>query len=140
MRTPEKVTEQLIAEAPDAAWLRAVADDLDRRVRISPLDRLQRLWGLSSSETARVFGVSRQAFSKWRKHGIPSSHAQALSDLSAATDMLDHYVKRERIPAVVQRRAPKLGGHSLYDLACEGAHAKVRSAVAQMFDLRRVQP
>ena len=140
MRTPDKAAEQLIAEAPDAAWLRAVVDDLDRQVRMGPLDRLQKLWGLSASETARIFGVSRQAFSKWHRHGIPSDHAAALSDLSAATDALDHYVKRERIPAVVQRNASKLGGRSLYDLACAGAHAEVRAAVAEMFDLRRVQP
>lgn len=140
MRTPEKVAEQLIAEAPDAAWLRAVVDGLDRQVRTVPLDRLQRLWGLSASETARMFGVSRQAFSKWHKHGIPSDRANGLSDLSAATDILDHYVKRERIPAVVRRRASKLNGRSLYDLACAGSHTEVRAMVAEMFDLRRVQP
>jgi hypothetical protein len=34
----------------------------------------------------------------------------------AATDVLERYLKRDRIPAVVRRPAPLLGGVSLVDL------------------------
>lgn len=138
MRSPDEAVKQLIAEAPDAGWLRAVVDNLDRQVRILPLDRLQVLWGLSDAETSGMFGISRQTFSKWRRHGIPSAQAPALADLSAATDTLAHYLKRDRIPAVVRRRAANLGHRSLYELACAGYHAEVQSAVADMFDLHRL--
>lgn len=138
--TPQEVAERLSEEAPNEGWLRALVDDLDRRVRTAPLDRLLTLWGLSASEAARMFGVSRQALSKWRRSGPPSGRVPALAAIASATDLLDRYVRRERIPAVVRRPAPTLGGKSLYELACEGRHAEVQNAVATLFDLRRVQP
>lgn len=138
--TAHDMAERLAAEAPDLDWLRTLTDDLDRRLRTAPLERLLTLWGLSASEAARIFGVSRQALSKWRRDGVPADRTPALADLTTATDLLDLRIKRERIPAVVRRPAPNLGGRSLYDLACEGQHGEVREAVAAMFDLRRVQP
>lgn len=140
MKTAHAEAERLIAAAPSLDWLREVADELDRAVRTSPLERLTTLWGLSNAEAARMFGVSRQAFSKWLKNGIPSARVEAVADLDAATDILDRKLKRERIPAVVRRAAPSLKGTSLYEMACEGRHREVREAVATMFDLRRIQP
>jgi hypothetical protein len=139
-RSPHVVAERLVAEAPDRAWLRALVDDLDARLRTDPLERLLSLWGLSASEAARAFGVTRQALSKWRQSGVPADRTPALMDHAAATDELDRRVKRERIPAVVRRPAPDLAGRSLLDLAMENRHAEVRQAVARMFDLSRVQP
>ncbi len=138
--TPQEVAARLIAEAPDESWIRSLVDHLDRRVRTQPLERLLSLWGLSASEAARVFGVSRQALSKWRRQGPPAERAPMIAALAAATDLLDRHVKRERIPAVVRRPAANLGGSSLYEAACAGRHLEVRDAAAQMFDLRRVQP
>lgn len=140
MPSPHDVAEKIAGDAPSLDWLRALTDDLDRRVRTTPLERFLTLWGLSASEAARAFGVSRQALAKWRKSRVPADRTPALADLSAATDELDRWVKRERIPAVVRRAAAVLQGRSLYDLACEGRHAEVREAVFRMFDLRRVQP
>jgi len=140
MNTAHAEAERLIAEAPSQGWLREIVDELDRAVRTSPLERLTTLWGLSNAEAARMFGVSRQAFSKWLENGIPSERAAAVADLDAATNILDHKLKRERIPAVVRRSAPSLMGISLYEMACEGRHREVREAVTTMFDLRRIQP
>lgn len=137
---PEKMVEDLIRRAPGQSWLRELTDRLDREVRTEPLDRFMKLWGLSGAEAARAFGVSRQAFAKWSQNGVPSDRAEAVADLSAATDLLDHRVKRERIPAVVRRKADRLGGRSLYEVACDGRHRDVLEAVRTMFDLRRVQP
>lgn len=134
------VAEDLIRKAPDQNWLRELTDVLDRRVRTEPLDRFTRLWGLSGAEAARAFGVSRQAFAKWLENGIPADRTPAVADLAAATEVLDRRVKRENIPAVVRRTAESLDGRSLYDMACEGQHREILSAVRTMFDLRRVQP
>jgi transposase-like protein len=134
------LADKLIAEAPSLSWLRALTDDLDRELRTEPLERFLVLWGLSATEAARAFGVSRQALSKWRQSGVPAARTPALMDISEATDLLDRRVKRERIPAVVRRSAANLGGRSLLDLAYSGRHREVREAVAAMFDLRRVQP
>jgi transcriptional regulator with XRE-family HTH domain len=138
--SPQKMAEQLVAEAPSVDWLRELTDVLDRRLRSAPLERLLALWEMSASDAARAFGVSRQALSKWRQEGVPPDREPVLADLAAATDELDRRVKRERIPAVVRRTAASLGDRSLYDLACEGRHAEVREAVTSLFDLRRVQP
>jgi predicted transcriptional regulator len=140
MRTAHAEAERLIAEAPSLDWLREVADELDRAVRTSPLERLTMLWGLSNAEAARMFGVSRQAFSRWLANGIPSERAAAVADLDAATNLLSQKLKRERIPAVVRRTAPSLMDKSLYQIACEGRHREVRDAVTTMFDLQRIQP
>jgi hypothetical protein len=129
-----------IAAAADPDWTRQFVDELDRAVRTDPLERFVELWGLSNSAAASVFGVSRQAFSKWLKTGVPTARADAVADLAAATDLLDRYVKRERIPAVIRRPAPVLGNNSLLDLASDGETRRVAEAVEQMFDLRRVQP
>jgi hypothetical protein len=135
-----KAAAAAIAAAADPEWTRRFVDELDRTVRTEPLERFTELWGLSNAGAANVFGVSRQAFSKWLKTGPPASRAAAVADLAAATDLLDRYVKRERIPAVARRRASMLGDRSLLDLASAGETGQVAEAVAQMFDLRRVQP
>ena len=135
-----KAAAATIAAAADPDWTRQFVDALDRTVRTDPLERFVELWGLSNSGAAGVFGVSRQAFSKWLKTGIPAGRTGVVTDLAVATDLLDRFVKRERIPAVVRRPAPMLGDRSLLDLATSGETRKVAEAVEQMFDLRRVQP
>ncbi len=137
--SPTEAAERLLSEA-DEGWARRFVDAFDRRLRTEPLDRFIELWGLSQSAAARVFGVSRQAVSKWLASGPPMARAAAIADLAAATDILDRYVKRERIPAVVRRQAPMLGGKSLLDLVEEGRTREVVDAVRAMFDLRRIQP
>jgi hypothetical protein len=56
--------------------------------------------------------------------------------LATATDLLDRYLRRDRIPAVVRRPAEALGGRSLLEMAEAGQSAAVVTAVRQMFDLR----
>jgi hypothetical protein len=131
---------RLIEQAPDERWLRTLIDDLDQRIRSRPLERLLALWDLSAAQGAQLFGISRQAFMKWLKAGPPAERAEAVAALAAATELLDHYLKRERIAAVVRRKSPRLSGKSLLDLASAGEYAQVRSAVELMFDLRRIQP
>jgi len=134
------VAVRLVEQAPDDQWLRTLIDDLDRRIRSRPLERLLALWDLSAAQGAQLFGISRQAFAKWQKAGPPAERAEAVAALAAATDILDHHLKRERIPAVVRRKAAQLAGKSLLDLALAREYARVLSVVGTMFDLRRVQP
>jgi hypothetical protein len=124
----------------DEAWTLEFLRALEARVRTSPLERLMSTWDLSAAATGRVFGVSRQAVAKWRGSGVPDERAVALADLVAATDVLERYVRRDRIPAVVRRRSVLLGDQSLLELAEAGHHDEVRRGVAQMVDLRRLQP
>lgn len=129
-----------VSGSGDDAWTLQFLEALEHRVRTRPLERLMATWGLSAAATGRLFGVSRQAVAKWRGSGVPDDRAVALADLVAATEMLERYVRFDRIPAVVRRPAALLGGRSLLDLAEEGRHAEVREGVAAMLDLRRVAP
>ena len=45
----------------------------------------------------------RQAIGKWLRQGAPAERKTVLSDLAAATDLLVHYLKRDRIPAAARR-------------------------------------
>lgn len=137
--TPEDLAQELV-ESADPGWLRELVDALDREVRTAPLQRLLTLWDLSNAAAARLFGVSRQAFSKWLAGGPPGDRADDVARVAAITDLLDRYVKRERIPAVVRRPAPVLGGRSIVEMLEAGDHEEAAEAVTAMFDLRRVQP
>lgn len=137
--SPTEAAASLAARG-GSEWTRQLVDELDRTVRTDPLDRFVTLWDLSNAAAARVFGVSRQAFSKWRKTGPPAVRSSAVADLASATDLLDRYVKRERIPAVVRRPAEQFGGYSLLEIAEQGDTPVVLDHVAAMFDLRRTQP
>jgi hypothetical protein len=137
--SPIEVAALVLAER-DQEWTRRLVDELDRAVRTEPLERFVDLWALSNAAAARIFGVSRQAFSKWLSNGPPASRSGAVADLATATDLLDRYVKRERIAAVVRRPAPLLGDLSLLEVAAAGDTQAVADAVVAMFDLRRIQP
>lgn len=134
----EAAAELVAAHGDDVAWLDRFAEALDRQRGAHELERVRSVWGLSQAEAARMFGVSRQAVSKWRTRGVPSERAQAVSDLAAATDVLVRYLKRDRVPAVVRRPAPALGGQSLLDLAATGRTEAVLAACREMFDVARV--
>jgi hypothetical protein len=74
------------------------------------------------------------------KKGPPAERAEAIAALAAATDLLAHYLKHERIAAVVRLKSPQVSGKSLLELASAGEYTKVRAAVQMMFGLRRVRP
>ncbi len=65
--SPEEAASVL--SRSDPAWTRRLVDELDRTIRTEPLERFTELWDLSNAAAARVFGVSRQAFSKWLHAG-----------------------------------------------------------------------
>ena len=137
---PREAAEQLLqTDTVDAAWLDTFSEYLDRRRSGLSLAQTLALWDLSQSEAARLFGVSRQALSKWFRQGIPSERTQATADLAAASDLLVRYIKRERIPAVVRRPIPALDGVSLLDLLERGRTGELLKTCRDMFDFERVQ-
>ncbi len=136
---PEEMASELV-ESADADWLRDLVDALDRRVRTEPLRRLTTLWDLSNAAAARMFGVSRQAFSKWLATGPPADRVDDVTAVDDITAVLDRYVKRERIPAVVRRQSPRLGDISIIERLEDGDYEETSEIVRSMFDLRRIQP
>ena len=135
---PERVAAALVSA--DAEVASRLAQYLERRLSADPLDRFERVWQLSSSQAAAVFGVSRQAYAKWRTAGIPAERRVDVRLADEATDTLLAHVKVERIPVMVRRPAVSLAGRSLLDVARAHDLRAVRDEVSAVFDLRRVQP
>jgi predicted transcriptional regulator len=136
---PLEVAEKILNEHPgESDWLDQFAEALDRRRAGRSLQRILKVWGLSQSEAAHLFGVTRQALSKWMNRGIPSERVQAIGDLAAATDLLVRHLKRDRIPAVVRRPAAALDGQSLVGLLADFRAREVLDACRSMFDFESV--
>ena len=114
-----------------------LAAELDRRRRVAGIRHLMEVWDLSLADVATMFGVSRQAVSKWVAVGVPAERAPAMADLAAATDLLVRHLRRDRIPAVVRRAAPALGDRPLLALAADGRAAEVLAATRSMFAFER---
>jgi transcriptional regulator with XRE-family HTH domain len=135
---PREAAEHL-AGTHSAEWLDAFSEALQRQRAGGELRRILQVWGLSQSEAARRFGVSRQSVAKWLASGVPASRVATIADLSVATDLLEHYLKRERIPGVVRRTAAALDDRSLLDLLETGDHRTVLEGCRAMFDFSRAQ-
>src|SRR5690606_14766453 len=101
----EAAAELVAAHEGHAEWLDAFAAELERRRGTASLARIFNVWQLSGAEAARMFGVSRQAVSKWLEQGLPPERVEAVADLAGATDLLVRYLQRDRIAAVVRRPA-----------------------------------
>lgn len=137
---PEEAAEQLFAaHGQDGVWLDRFTASLAGRRAGASLARTIEAWDLSQAEAARRFHVSRQAFGKWLRCGAPAERAVAVSDLAAATDLLVRHLKRDRIPAVVRRPIPALGGVSLMDLLGRGETRELLALCREMFRFERVQ-
>lgn len=129
---PQDAAARLLAEH-DEAWVAALTDELDRHRSGRRLTRVMRRWDLSRTQLASLFGVSRQAVTKWLTDGVPADRAAQVADLEAITDLLEHYLEHERIPAVVRRRAPRLDGASLLELVAAGRSQDALRWTRQMF-------
>jgi predicted transcriptional regulator len=129
---PKAAARRLIEAQTHDDWLDTFAEQLDRQRNAEALARILATWDLNQSDAARIFGVSRQAISKWLNQGVPPDRADSVATLAAATDLLVRHLKRDRIPAVVRRRAPALGGRSLLALV---EHRDFHAALAACRDM-----
>ncbi len=137
---PTEAAEKVLdAHRERTEWLDEFAEALDRRRSGRTLRRILAVWGVNQMEAAELFGVTRQAVSKWLDRGIPAERAEAIAELAAGTDLLVRYVKRDRIPAVVRRPASALGGRSLLDLVRASRPHDVLDACRSMFDFERAR-
>lgn len=141
MTSVEQISDQVLSQTHgDRHTLRAVIARLDRELAAAPLERTMAVWDISASQLAHVFGVSRQAMSKWLQHGPPSNRRHDVALLQQSTDLLERWVKRERIPAVVRRDVDALHGRSRLDVALDGDLELLRDELYDTFDLTRIAP
>jgi hypothetical protein len=129
----EAAAELVETYGGDPGWLDAFAEAFERRRGGRELERILRVWGLSQSEAGRLFGVTRQAVAKWLSEGAPTDRTEQIANLSATTDLLVRYLKRDRIPAVVRRGGVALGGRSLVDMLAAGETRRLLEVSRDMF-------
>lgn len=132
--------EVLTRTAGDIGALRQVINRLDHELNTRPLNRTVRSWDISATELGVMFGVSRQAATKWLHDGPPATRRSQVAVLDQATELLHRWVKRDRIPAVVRRPVDSLGGRSRLDVALAGEFELLRDELNETFDVSRVAP
>lgn len=141
MSAVEEVTADVLSRTGNNVdLLRKVIDQLDQELASRPLDRLVRLWDVSASQVGQMFGVSRQAATTWIHHGPPAGRADQVALLDQSTNLLERWLKRERIPAVVRRPVDQLGGRSRLDAALAGEFELLRDELLDTFDVSRIAP
>lgn len=90
-----------------------IADELKRMVGDqSALNEIRDVLRLSETELGDLLKVRRQAVAQWRRRGIPSERADEIDQHRQLCRYLTTAIKPERIPAVVRRSVPQLGGRT----------------------------
>lgn len=134
---PEVLADEIVSSGNDE-WVDAFTEALGQRRAANQAQRVFDSWGISFSEAGRLFGVSRQAVGKWVSDGVPATQVAAFADLAAANDLLVHYLKADRIAAVVRRPISALDGLSLLDLISTGRTSELPALCARMFQFSDV--
>jgi hypothetical protein len=141
MSTIESLAADVLSRTGhDPDVLRQLVDRLDHELSATPLERTARLWDASATQIGQMFGISRQAASKWLSDGPPAARRDQVALLGQATDLLDQWIKRERIPAVVRRPVEALGGRTRLEVALAGEFETLLAELRDTFDLTRVAP
>lgn len=131
---PRQVVAEIVAaHGDDRGWLDAFAEAFEQHRHGGQLLRVLGVWGLSQTDAATVFGVTRQAISKWIAAGAPTDRAVAIGELATATDILVRHITRDRIPAVVRRPAANLGDRTLIEVWTTDGAGAVLDACRAMF-------
>ncbi len=138
---PAILTAEVLARTDgNVNLLRKVIVQLDQQLARRPLDRVVRLWDVSAAQLGQMFSVSRQAATTWLHDGPPAGRADQVALLAQSTNLLEQWVKRERIPAVVRRPVEQLGGRSRLDTALAGEFELLRDELLDTFDVSRIAP
>ncbi len=127
----------LDAHGDDPRWLERFSKAMLRRKEGLGIEQVLTIWGINQAEFAELLGISRQAVGKWLISGPPADRVGHLAELAAATEILMHYIKAERIRAVVRRNAERLQQRSLVDLLARGKPGELLTACRAMFSFER---
>lgn len=87
------------------------------------LARTAQVFGLNKSETARIFGVSRQALGEWYGKGVPMGRIGDVTRAEALANALHDRFVSERLPQIVRSPLPGLHGETI--LGALAAHGTV---------------
>jgi hypothetical protein len=98
------------------------------------LHRLMEIFGLDQTETARLFGVARQALDHWRRHGVPAERQAKLATTLAIAELLSRHLRPGVVPGVVRTPAPAFGGRTMLQRIAASEHDTLLEEVRASFD------
>ena len=126
-----RLTYLQVSQARLDAFMRNVSNALGRDD--DDLGRIQRLFDLNTTETSRLFSVSRQAIQQWQATGVPARRYEKLSTVGAIADLLEPRLKTHRLPEIVRRSA------SLLLLAERHGTPRSRASLVEALQMRPFQ-
>ena len=126
-----RLTYLQVSQARLDAFMRNVSNALGRDD--DDLGRIQRLFDLNTTETGRLFSVSRQAIQQWQATGVPARRYEKLSTVGAIADLLEPRLKTHRLPEIVRRSA------SLLLLAERHGTPRSRASLVEALQMRPFQ-
>ena|SRR5436190_1641878 len=91
-------------------------------------------WQLSIAESARLFGVTRQAIQQWLDGGVPPARQAKVLAVVRIADLLSRNIRPDRIPGIVRSPAPGYDGASMLQLIAQDRHDELLDSVARSFD------
>ena len=131
---PAEASFPRIDDDPDALlrFTRLVAQEL--QAEQSDLERARDVFGLSVTELAGLFGVTRQAASLWLIDGPPAARRAKAATVAAIADVLARRLKPARIPGIARRPATEYGGKTMLELIAADRHDWLIDSVRRSFD------
>jgi DNA-binding XRE family transcriptional regulator len=100
-----------------------------------PLTRVRNLFGLTNSDVAALFGVTRQAVDQWENTGeVPGVRREKLANLLAVGELLERKLAPGRLPLVARRRADAYGGKTMLDMVAANRDAELRELTDRALD------
>lgn len=89
---------------------------------VRAIDGIRQIFGLTETAFARLFGISRQAVEKWRRHGVPVARTADVDRYLEIARAFKERLIETRIPQIVRTPAEGLGGRTVLEvLAADGA-------------------
>lgn len=99
-----------------------------------PLLRVKEAFGLSKTELASLFGVTRQAIDSWLRKGVPVERQEKLNTLVSLVELLERKLKPDRLPGVARTPADAYAGLTMLDMVREDRHRELLDSVRESFD------
>lgn len=104
------------------------------RTHEMPLSRVMHLFGLDRTETARLFGVTRQAVEQWEQRGVPPERQAKLSTIQAIGELLAHKLRPGTLPGVARTGAEAYHDETMLDMIAKDRHEALLEDVRASFD------
>jgi hypothetical protein len=97
------------------------------------LEDIRRIFGLSTTDLATLFGVSRPTAANWLARGAPVSRR---GDVRSVLDLAHFYARKfelKRVPRIVRTPADGLSGRTVLQVIASGEPQKVRDHLKVLF-------